>query len=452
MNWVLKRFRVVISIALVLSTIITYLIVYIPRRNALEHNALNNFTLVASANEHTFYKSIEYAMTITEEISDNDSLKNLIHSYKQGLTSYDTLKTETQEFFSQFVQTIPFIVGSLRFADNMLISSQGTVDYSKITAPEVVDGVRYEVECVDFVITVYSPIYYGDNAIGLDITVFDLSESIKTLHDGNFDFSLFDLTKVENGGRRQKTLNLDGIELIDDGEYIYYRSRINDSNFAFQVAVKRDVLFSSTRKITVSSLISAVLGNMTLLLLTNFIVIQIAGHRFKHIERRKDLYKEYAYKDALTGAQSRLYLERWIYAHSNDPGLTQKNICVVMLDINNYKLLNDTMGHCIGDKVLQYIVRYVKNSIKKDDFIVRYGGDEFIIILLDTELQEAESILATIEEKLSSIVELKLGVSIAYGIEQVSSYDDIFDAIEKADRKMYISKDKYKQMLLKSSN
>jgi diguanylate cyclase (GGDEF)-like protein len=172
-------------------------------------------------------------------------------------------------------------------------------------------------------------------------------------------------------------------------------------------------------------------------------VIQIAGHRFKHIERRKDLYKEYAYKDALTGAQSRLYLERWIYAHSNDPGLTQKNICVVMLDINNYKLLNDTMGHYIGDKVLQYIVRYVKNSIKKDDFI---------IILLDTELQEAESILATIEEKLSSIVELKLGVSIAYGIEQVSSYDDIFDAIEKADRKMYISKDKYKQMLLKSSN
>lgn len=447
MNWVLKRFRVVISIALILSTVSTYLIVYLPRRDTLEYTALNDFVSIASANEHTFNQSISYALAIAENLSNIEDLSQLILSYNQGLTTYDTLRAETQTLFRQFVQNVPFIISALRVVDNMLIGSYGTVEYDKIVPDNDVDEIYYEFECVDCEMTIYAPIYYEDTIIGLDITVFDLSDSITTLDYENYDYTLIQRNGVGSDEEHLRIVDVEGTKLFDDGEYIYYRNPIDYSDILFQVAVDRDVLLTPTRRITARSLLIAIICNVTLLLLTNIIFIRIARHRFKQIERRKDLYKEYAYKDTLTGAFSRLYMERWIYAYSNNSKFIHEDICVVMLDINNYKALNDTRGHHIGDRVLQYTVNYIKDSINDQDLVVRYGGDEFIIILLNTQLEKANSVLATIAEKLSFIKELQLGISVSHGIEQVSSYDSIFDAIEKADEKMYISKDKYKQSL-----
>jgi diguanylate cyclase (GGDEF)-like protein len=212
--------------------------------------------------------------------------------------------------------------------------------------------------------------------------------------------------------------------------------------------VNKDELFAPIRRITARSLFSAIICNASLLLLTNILLIQIAKYRIKHIERRKDLYKEYAYRDALTGAYSRLYLERWIYTHSYKSKFIHENICIAMLDIYNYKLINDSYGHYIGDKVLQYLVKYINETIKDEDFVVRFGGDEFVIVLQNTRLDEAKSLLSEISDKLCNIKEMQLGISISYGIEQVSSYDGVFDGIERADEKMYISKKKYKQTLL----
>jgi diguanylate cyclase (GGDEF)-like protein len=93
----------------------------------------------------------------------------------------------------------------------------------------------------------------------------------------------------------------------------------------------------------------------------------------------KALYK-LAYYDFLTGVYNRRYLAGYMQR------LAEKSeaVCCVMLDVNNFKQINDTLGHCIGDKVLKEIAAILQKAIASSDmrgFVARYGGDEFYMVL-----------------------------------------------------------------------
>lgn len=127
--------------------------------------------------------------------------------------------------------------------------------------------------------------------------------------------------------------------------------------------------------------------------------------------------------DKLTGAYNRRYM--------NEINFTKSDI-LVFIDVDNFKQLNDTMGHDKGDEILRKIVSYSKEIIRMNDIVMRYGGDEFIIIFKKSSHVAVQRVLESIEEYVEENFSI---IGISYGVSCNS--DNILDAVSIADKNMY---------------
>ena len=144
-------------------------------------------------------------------------------------------------------------------------------------------------------------------------------------------------------------------------------------------------------------------------------------------------YDRELYMDALTGAYNRRYYEDQLKQ-------TEMVAGVAMIDLDDFKLHNDTYGHNAGDLVLETVVNVIRNSIRKTDVLVRFGGDEFLLVMPD--ILEASFQLKQIqneihEAEVPGYSQLQVSVSIG-GV--LSTHGTIEDAIHKADQCMYQAK------------
>lgn len=113
--------------------------------------------------------------------------------------------------------------------------------------------------------------------------------------------------------------------------------------------------------------------------------------------------------------------------------------CIMVVDIDYFKKVNDTYGHSGGDQVLVYLVETIKSCIREEDYVIRWGGEEFVIILTDCELEDAKSIAENIHQKIQSSRSPVCSFTISIG---VSGYDGMnyYTAINNADRALYVAK------------
>lgn len=143
-------------------------------------------------------------------------------------------------------------------------------------------------------------------------------------------------------------------------------------------------------------------------------------------------YNDKLYRDALTGVYNRRYFEEKIKT-------TRFSAGVAMIDLDDFKIYNDTYGHEAGDMVLDTVVQIIKKNIRKSDILIRYGGDEFLLLLPDIKGDAFEIKLRQIQERVHTAAvpgysQLRLSVSVG-GV--LSNGEKIEDAIRRADKYMY---------------
>ena len=174
--------------------------------------------------------------------------------------------------------------------------------------------------------------------------------------------------------------------------------------------------------------------------LENDTLIDTAG-RDKLVGKLKG-YQDKLYIDPITGVYNRRYFEDEIRNMQNSAG-------VAMIDLDDFKLYNDIYGHDMGDQVLCIVADAIKNCIRKTDKLIRYGGDEFLLILSDMVRGTLRGKLLQIQEAIENATipecsRLKLTASIGGVISEDGKIDE---AIAKADQLMYKAKD-YKAMVV----
>ncbi|NLA27914.1 MAG: diguanylate cyclase, partial [Firmicutes bacterium] len=150
------------------------------------------------------------------------------------------------------------------------------------------------------------------------------------------------------------------------------------------------------------------------------------------------------FHDKLTGLYNRAFMEEEINRLNSK---RQMPVSVIVADVNGLKLVNDTYGHGVGDKMLKAVAGILKRSCRQEDIIARWGGDEFVILLPQTPLAKAREIGKRIMEKCIAVYIEDVPIALAVGVAvKKDQNSDLTDALKRAEDSMY------KQKLLDSKS
>ena len=175
----------------------------------------------------------------------------------------------------------------------------------------------------------------------------------------------------------------------------------------------------------------------------------LLGHSAESLKRiqLQDELKIQAIHDPLTGSYNRFYLYQSLAREIKLSRRHKHSIAFIMIDVNNLKFINDKFGHHIGDKVLKIIAEILEKEAREVDIVVRYGGDEFLIMLPETE-QKVELVQERILESMKTwndnndAFSFPISFAIGSAFWSHSGSDTVDEVLAKADIRMYEHKRK----------
>ncbi len=170
-----------------------------------------------------------------------------------------------------------------------------------------------------------------------------------------------------------------------------------------------------------------------------------AEKQAQELSRKAEELQTVAMKDGLTGLYNRQALELRLTNALKNFEETGDTFSLILVDVDRFKHINDTFGHVAGDKVLKKVGECLKKSFRENDFIARYGGDEFAVVIEKMGEDMASERVNTFKKNLSRIrfVSHKKGeinVKVSAGVAQISKGDTKESIIERADQAMYTDK------------
>jgi diguanylate cyclase (GGDEF)-like protein/PAS domain S-box-containing protein len=155
----------------------------------------------------------------------------------------------------------------------------------------------------------------------------------------------------------------------------------------------------------------------------------------------KKRIEELSITDKLTGLYNRFKLDELMTIKIEEFRRYEVNFSILLIDIDNFKEVNDTYGHDVGDYILQIIGKTLKENIRITDIIGRWGGEEFIIICNNTNLDNAKNLAENIRKIIQNIKFDKVGTkTISIGLAQFQEEDDVKTIFKKADNALYEAK------------
>ncbi len=172
--------------------------------------------------------------------------------------------------------------------------------------------------------------------------------------------------------------------------------------------------------------------------------VEAAEAKVRQLECELEHVSELVHEDQLTGVLNRRGLDDAYQRESARADRTGKPLCVSLLDIDNFKRLNDTLGHQAGDDALQHLVRVVKRTMRPTDVLSRYGGEEFLLLLPETDLKEAVSVMVRLQRTLTKAFFLhnneRVLITFSAGVALRKRGELPYATIERADKALYQAK------------
>jgi len=213
--------------------------------------------------------------------------------------------------------------------------------------------------------------------------------------------------------------------------------------------------------VTVFSLSSYLVGKRTFLgldqtlavrILVTLVLVFTGQIIFQHLSFRRlqrelaeqqiqaEVFRRLAMFDPLTGLYNRRFAEQRLKAEIARSERKGHPLIVVLIDLNDFKQINDTYGHQAGDTVLKEFAKRLNRATRGSDLAARWGGDEFMMLLVDCEPPQLPTILARLDGFSIEAQGRELPVAHAVGWKSYQQGESMSDLIERADRMLYINK------------
>lgn len=172
--------------------------------------------------------------------------------------------------------------------------------------------------------------------------------------------------------------------------------------------------------------------------------VQEAEARIHELESKLEQMSELVREDQLTGSLNRRGLDDVFERELARSDRRNSPLCVAMLDLDDFKRLNDTHGHVVGDEALVHLVRVVKDTLRTMDVIARFGGEEFLIVLPDTSMNDAMQTITRVQRELTKRIFMhkneRLLMTFSAGVALRSGTEDQASMIKRADEALYKAK------------
>lgn len=188
--------------------------------------------------------------------------------------------------------------------------------------------------------------------------------------------------------------------------------------------------------------------------LQNYLTYRIKANSFLteiQLCEKNKMLEELINKDTMTGLLTHEASFQKLSEEISRAENTGKPLSLILIDIDDFKLINDKYGHLTGDKVLKELARLITATVRKQDIVGRYGGEEFIIIMPDTDIATAKTVADAMSEKLWKIDIIAEKVTFSGGISQYAG-ESLSELIFLTDKKLYSAKGTGKNRFVKEED
>ncbi|MGX9463452.1 GGDEF domain-containing protein [Shewanella sp. A14] len=234
---------------------------------------------------------------------------------------------------------------------------------------------------------------------------------------------------------------LNKIDQLSDGTESF-SNNLNDFGEKLQTNLSSDELNTIVKSITVE--VGQVIANNQHISAN----LESLSNEISNLKLEMENLSKVAMTDELTSLKNRRSYELFAAEQMTKFIETQTVCSLLMIDIDDFKVFNDTFGHLIGDKVLAYVALAMKQTVKGDDLVARYGGEEFVVMLPNAKLTDAVNVAEKIRERVS-LKQLSIGkekkqnlghITVSIGVAMIQMGDDVDTLLSRADEQLYRAK------------
>ena len=162
---------------------------------------------------------------------------------------------------------------------------------------------------------------------------------------------------------------------------------------------------------------------------------------YERMAQQRNVAKKLSLRDALTGLPNRRYLNKKLSQEIKKFKQSHNDLHSAVLDIDHFKSINDNFGHKTGDVILREVASILENNLRTSDFIGRYGGDEFVVILPNTPKEYSFIVFERIRKIITDKkIGKKIFVTVSFGVTKAKSKDTPDTIFKRADSALYRAK------------
>lgn len=156
------------------------------------------------------------------------------------------------------------------------------------------------------------------------------------------------------------------------------------------------------------------------------------------------ILRELSQKDGLTGIFNRQHFEYLGNKEFSRAKRFNMNLSLIIIDIDKFKMINDTYGHLAGDAVLKEVAKLLSQEIREFDILARFGGDEFVLLMPNTDKKAADIIVERLEKSIDELIinyeDIHINISASFGVSQLTQEEQFELVLKAADKHLYEKK------------
>lgn len=455
-----KRVLVVLSGLVVLASVVVFSLIYLPLKTALEKSLIDNFKQLAYIRYTSLENSIERSREGARSLSSRTVIRDAILEYKDGKISLSDLETFTQSKYEDGASALEHLLKAERYMDGNTIVKYLGDDYfehscpvwDKIKRKDRESGLCLTEEHEYFVVR--SPIVFQGRTLAYDQLAFDLSYRITSLCTEDIKSELIYQNEFRELVSKGRVLEKKGNSLLMYINDIYYQAYSLEEDAYFIIKQNKSSLMKPVYQLSRHVLMVGIGILIFLALGVYYLIILQARSKMENDHSSLSDAMLEVNTDSLTKAKSRKFSEEILLASFVNFKEGEESPALILLDIDSLKMVNDKHGHSIGDQVIISIAKTIKDNIRNEDILARWGGDEFVGIFAGLAEEDATSFADKLLSAVSGlqietefeIIRPTISIGISYFREEDSSF---MDGINRADEAMYKSKINGKNMVHK---